>query len=354
MIGQFLPAHNDSNIGNYAFTAVQHDHVLINQYKSPQQPGIFTDPAMLLNFLYTFSGILLLYAGAELLVRGSVSLSWKFNVTPMLTGLVVVGLGTSSPELVVSIQATLQGSGEIAAGNIIGSNISNLALVMGIAALIFPLHASASLLRREVPVMITVSLLLTLLLFNGFLGRIDAGILLIALLIYLVCTIRNNLKPVFAEEPQGFFTRKSPILITASLAGLTILLIGANLMVAGASGIARQLDVGEGVIGLTVVAIGTSLPELATAVVAAVRKQGDLILGALIGSNILNILFVLGITATVTPIVLVDIMTMDLVLMSLLAILMIPVIRTGYVVSRLEGAFLLAGYIIYVTFLFVR
>ncbi len=309
---------------------------------------------MLLNILYTFAGIFLLYIGAEVLVRGSVALSWKFRVTTMLTGLIVVGFGTSSPELFVSLQATLQGSGEIAAGNIIGSNISNLALVMGLAALVFPLHASAQLLIREVPVMIAVSVLLTLLLLGGVLGRMEGIILLFALMIYLFITIRSNLKPAFAEEPKAFFTKNPPLLIVVTLAGLAVLITGASLMVSGASGIARDLDIGEGIIGLTVVAIGTSLPELATAIVAAVRKQSDLILGALIGSNILNILFVLGVTATVRPIVLVDIMDLDLLLMTLLAILMVPVIRTGYVVSRLEGGLLFAGYMVYIVWLFMR
>ncbi|MBP3192585.1 calcium/sodium antiporter [Natronogracilivirga saccharolytica] len=309
---------------------------------------------MLLNILYTFAGIFLLYIGAEVLVRGSVALSWKFRVTTMLTGLIVVGFGTSSPELFVSLQATLQGSGEIAAGNIIGSNISNLALVMGLAALVFPLHASAQLLIREVPVMIAVSVLLTLLLLGGVLGRMEGIILLFALMIYLFITIRSNLKPAFAEEPKAFFTKNTPLLIVVTLAGLAVLITGASLMVSGASGIARDLDIGEGIIGLTVVAIGTSLPELATAIVAAVRKQSDLILGALIGSNILNILFVLGVTATVRPIVLVDIMDLDLLLMTLLAILMVPVIRTGYVVSRLEGGLLFAGYMVYIVWLFMR
>ncbi len=309
---------------------------------------------MVLDITFTFGGILLLYVGAELLVRGSVALSQKFRVTPLLIGLIVIGLGTSSPELVVSIEATLIGSGEIAVGNIIGSNISNLALILGLAALFHPIRASSDLLRREVPIMIAVSILMTLLLWNGILSRLNGVILLAGLIVYLVLTIRDNITPALPAKDVALHRFGTPVVILSTLAGLTILILGAHLMVKGATGIARTFNIPEGVIGLTVVAVGTSLPELATAMVAAVRRQGELILGALIGSNILNVLFVLGVTGSVRAVHLTDIMLDDLVVMSLIALLMIPVIRTGYVVSRPEGALLLAIYGGYLAYLFIR
>ncbi len=309
---------------------------------------------MVSDLIFTFSGVALLYFGAELLVRGSVALSHKFRVTPLLIGLIVIGLGTSSPELVVSIEATLIGSGEIAVGNIVGSNISNLALILGLAALFHPIRAQKELLGREIPVLIIISVLMTLLLWNGVLSQLDGAVLLAALIIYLVITIRDNITPAIAETEVAFKRLRTPLVIVATLAGLGILILGAHLMIKGATGIARTFHIPEGVIGLTIVAVGTSLPELATAIVASLRKQGELILGALIGSNILNILFVLGVTGVVRSVHLTDIMLDDLLVMTAFAVVMIPVIRTGYTVSRLEGGLLLVAYAGYVAYLFVR
>ncbi len=309
---------------------------------------------MIIEITQTLIGVLLLYAGAELLVRSSVALSQKLRVTPLLIGVIVIGLGTSSPELVVSIEATLIGSGEIAVGNIVGSNISNLALILGIAALFHPIRGQKELLRREVPVMIAISLLMTFLLWDGVLSRFNGVMLLAGLFIYLWLTIRSSITPVIAENEVGFHGFSTPVVIIGSLIGLGTLVLGAHLMISGATGIARAFQIPEGVIGLSMVAVGTSLPELATAIVATLRKQGELILGALVGSNILNMLLVLGVTGIVRPVYLVDIMVDDLVLMSALAVLMIPVIRTGYVVSRLEGFMLLVIYCGYLGWLFMR
>jgi cation:H+ antiporter len=292
--------------------------------------------------------------GAEMLVRGSVALSHKFRVRPMLIGLIVIGLGTSSPELVVSIEAALIGSGEIAVGNIIGSNISNLALILGLAVLFRPILAGKELLVRDIPVMISVSMFMTLLLWNGTLSRLDGLLLLSGLVLYMVITIRLNIRPHISDEDLAYRTRSVPIVLLATLAGVAILILGANLMIKGATGIARTFDIPEGIIGLTIVAIGTSLPELAAAIVAAIRRQGELILGALIGSNILNILFVLGVTGAVRAVHLTDIMLDDLIIMTLLAILMVPIIRTGYVIGRLEGVLLVVTYAAYLCYLFIR
>ncbi len=309
---------------------------------------------MVTEFFLTVGGILLLYTGAEMLVRGSVALSHKFRVRPMLIGLIVIGLGTSSPELVVSIEAALIGSGEIAVGNIIGSNISNLALILGLAVLFRPILAAKELLTRDIPVMIAVSAFMTLLLWNGILTRLDGILLLVGLFFYMVITIRMNIRPHISEEDLAYRTRSVPVVLLATLAGVGILILGANLMIKGAVGIARIFEVPEGIIGLTIVAIGTSLPELAAAVVAAIRRQGELILGALIGSNILNILFVLGVTGAVRAVHLTDIMLDDLVIMTIFAVLMVPVVRTGYKIGRLEGVLLLLLYAGYISYLFIR
>lgn len=309
---------------------------------------------MITSILFTIGGILLLYAGAEMLVRGSVALSHRLRVRPLLIGLIVIGLGTSSPELVVSIQATLTGSGEIAVGNILGSNISNLALILGLAVLFRPITADRELLKRDIPVMIAVSGLMTVMLWNGMLTRLDGFLLLAGLILYMVITIRLNFAPHSSDSDHGPGTYGVSFVLAATLAGGVILLLGANLIVKGAAGIALRLDIPEGIVGLTIVAVGTSLPELAAAIVAAVRRQGELILGALIGSNILNVLFVLGVTGAIRAVQLRDIMPVDLIIMMLLTVLMIPIIRTGYVIDRRKGALLLIIYAGYLGYLFIR
>ncbi len=311
---------------------------------------------MIVDLVYTLLGVALLYAGAEMLVRGSVSLSQKFRVTPILVGLIVIGLGTSSPELVVSLRAAIAGSGEVAVGNVIGSNISNIALILGIGALIRPIRANQNLLRSEVPTLIVVTLLLSLLVYNGLLTNMNGLFLILALLVYLAVTVRYHNAPAAKSlDTVSDETGKSTfLLVSVAIAGLILLIGGAELMVTGALGLARAFQLSEAVIGLTVVALGTSLPELATAIIAAVRKQGDLILGGLIGSNILNILFVLGVTASIQSIELVDIRLQDLLLMCFLAVILWPMLRTGYVVSRFEGGVLLLVYSGYLIHLFMR
>ncbi len=308
---------------------------------------------MLQDLLFTTTGIAILYFGAELLIKGSITLSYKYRVQPLLVGLLVIGLGTSSPELVVSIVAAISDRGEIAVGNIIGSNISNFALILGLGALIYPVATKKSLLRIELPVLIATSLLVTLLTLNGLLSRWNGLLLLFGLVAYLFITIRSNSPSVFTK-PDTIDTRASTgVMLLRIGVGLVFLIAGAELMISGLTGLARLFQLSEAVIGLTAVAVGTSLPELATTVVAGVRKQGDLILGALIGSNILNLLFVLGVTIIIRPITLIDITLSDLIIMTTLAVIIVPIIRTGYVVSRLEGVFLLIIYAGYIAWLFM-
>ncbi|MDG5767680.1 calcium/sodium antiporter [Balneolales bacterium ANBcel1] len=307
---------------------------------------------MIVDLIFTLAGIFLLYLGAELLVNGSIAISKRLGISPMLIGMVVIGLGTSSPELVVSLQAALIGSGEVAVGNIVGSNISNIALILGIAALIVPIGVERSVIRIEVPVLIAASLFMGYLLFDGMITRLNGLLLLACLAGYLLMAIRSHTAPVFSEETESRLEKfRTHWLLAGSLAGILLLVAGAHTMITGALGLASIFQISDTVIGLTLVAVGTSLPELATAISASLRKQGDLIIGGLIGSNILNVLFVLGITSAVSPLEIAGITWGDLALMSLLAIVLWPVCRTGYVVSRTEGGLLLllyAGYMIWV------
>ncbi len=312
---------------------------------------------MIYELLITLAGAVLLYAGAESLVRSSVSLSNRFRIPPMLIGLVIIGLGTSSPELVVSIEATLKGSGEIAVGNVVGSNISNIALILGIAALIWPVRVARNLISIEVPVLIAASLLMAILVYNGWVTRINGLLMLAGLGAYIIFKIRSHSARTYPETEEWKGAKRgirSFWLVLGTLAGLILLIFGAELMITGAIGLAETYQLSEAVIGLTIVAVGTSLPELATAISAALRKQGDLILGGLIGSNILNILFVLGITAVVRPIELTDITSIDLLLMTLLAVIIWPIFRSDYLVSRFEGVVLLLIYTGYIAWLFIR
>ncbi len=311
---------------------------------------------MLVDLLFTITGIIMLYFGAELLVNGSLALSKRWRVRPMLIGILVVGLGTSSPELIVSIEAALIGSGEVAAGNIIGSNISNLALILGIAALISPIGVHKSLFRKELPVLAVISLLSAWMMMDGYISRLEGLALIVMLGVYLFHAIRTSRSSVSVpgEAPTAFEKRSSIAVSLITLGGLLVLLAGAHLMITGSLGLSRHWGWNEAVIGLTVVAVGTSLPELATAVVAGFRKQTDLLMGALIGSNVMNLLFVLAVTALVRPIEMPNIMPADLIVMVVLVLLLLPFSRTGWVISRAEGGFLLLVYALFFGFLLVR
>jgi cation:H+ antiporter len=304
-------------------------------------------------------GFALLVGGADLLIRGGASVALRLGLTPLVVGLTVVAFGTSCPELVVSLRAALVGSGSIAVGNVVGSNICNIALILGLAALIRPLNVKLKLIRWDVPIMIGCSLVIGVLLLDGSIAR-GEGILLwagivayVALSIHLAQREKRQLQAALLEAaPVPTHPSKALGLdLVMIAAGLGLLLFGADLFVKGAVTIARYLGVSEAVIGLTLVALGTSLPELATSAVAAFRGQADIAVGNVIGSNIFNILAILGVTATIHPLRWEGIGMLDLGVMAGLALLMLPLMRTGFRVSRLEGVFLLfvyAAYIIYI------
>lgn len=302
------------------------------------------------------AGLAMLFVGAESLVRGSTSLALRMGIAPLVVGLTVVAFGTSSPELVVSVQAAIDGRGAIAVGNVVGSNIANIALILGLTALIRPMKVNTQLIRLDVPIVIASSLLLVALLFDGRLGRLDGALLSAGIVAYVAFLLRQarrerpKVKEDFAEAlpgPKGHVGRDALFVVL----GLGLLVLGANLLVDGAVAVAQRLDISEAIIGLTVVAIGTSLPELATSVVAALRREGDLAIGNVVGSNIFNILGILGLSSLVQTLDSGGIRMADLVVMVAIALLLFPMIWTGRRLSRAEGAFLLVCYAAYMAFL---
>jgi cation:H+ antiporter len=298
-------------------------------------------------------GLILLTVGAECLVRAGSSLALRMGVTPLVVGLTIVALGTSSPELVVSGEAAFYGNSAIALGNVIGSNIGNIALILGIAALVCPMKAHAEVVQREMPVMIGVTVLLWILLADGQLGRIDgfilfAGSFAYTFFVYFVAR-RNKSREVEDEFAEAVGNTSRPAWLDALMliGGLALLVVGAKLLIDGALVIAAYFKVSQVIIGLTVVAIGTSLPELATSVVAAWKKEPDVALGNAIGSNILNILFVLGFTAMIQPISAAEIKLRDLSVMLGYAVLLFVLLRLRSVLDRAGAAVLLVGYLVY-------
>ncbi|MEQ8246929.1 MAG: calcium/sodium antiporter [Alphaproteobacteria bacterium] len=262
---------------------------------------------MIVDFGLLLLGLVLLFFGGEALVRGSVSIAERFGISKFVVGLVIVGFGTSAPEMLVSVQAALAGSPDIAIGNIVGSNIANILLIVGVAALIAPIANNDTSIRRDIIVMVAVSAWLAVMLRRDELGFATGAALFAAFLFYLVVTYvleRRRQASVFVEEAKAVEERPRSPGLAAGLAGLGIVLLvaGAKVMVDGASGIAASFGISEAVIGLTVVAVGTSLPELATAIVAAIRRHGEVALANVIGSNIFNILAILGVTALIAPV----------------------------------------------------
>ncbi|QQS35679.1 MAG: calcium/sodium antiporter [Ignavibacteriales bacterium] len=306
--------------------------------------------------LFFIAGVVLLFVGAEGLIRGSSNLAIKIGIKPLVVGLTVVAFGTSTPELVVSLKAALIGNGSISLGNVVGSNIANIALILGVAALIKPLDVHTSVILREIPVMIGISLVLMLLLLDGELGFTDGLIFVIGLLVYVFVNVIMALKEKNAEVNSEFNEGlKSKLGISVSIlfmiGGLGLLIVGADLFVRSAVAIAKKFDVSDAVIGLTIVAVGTSLPELITSIVASYKKEADIAIGNVVGSNVFNILGILGITALIVPISSAGISYLDLGMMLFTAILLLPLSKSGFSITRLEGGFLLAGYLFYIYYL---
>jgi len=295
-------------------------------------------------------GLAMLYYGAEFLVKGAAALAAALGVPSLVIGLTVVALGTSMPELLVSLSAGWEGKGDIAVGNVVGSNIFNLAAILGLAAVIRPLQVTSQLIRRDVPVMILSALgLVALLLFDGSLGRLDGVILFGAFLLYMAYTVIDALRHPFMrlesdQETISCSRKKTGRDLLLIVVGLVLLAGGAQALVAGAVALAKLFGVSEAVIGLTIIAAGTGLPELATSVMAAVRHEADISVGNIVGSNIFNILCILGACSIITPLQAAGITAVDLWVMAGLSLLMLPLMRTGFRINRAEGALLLIIY----------
>jgi len=317
---------------------------------------------MFLGTILVLAGLLLLYYGAEYLVTGSSRLALSFGVRPLVVGLTVVAFATSMPELLVSLFAAVRGSSSMAAGNIIGSNIANIGLILGVAALIAPIAVAKTTLVREVPIMIAASLGLYLVAFDGELSFPNGLVLFFCLLIFLgycVLTARSPSLPEDGEIAQVLSqssTRrgKDVFLVVVGMAGLAV---GAELMVRGAVMIATLLGVSELVIGLSVVAIGTSLPELAASVMSAWKGEMDISVGNVIGSNIFNVLFVLGICPMVHPIAIEPrVISIDFPIMLTFCVLLIGLLtlmKPRLLLNRKSGALLLGAYVLFVASLFL-
>jgi cation:H+ antiporter len=311
---------------------------------------------MTIAVLLVLAGAALLYGGAEGLVRGASSLALRLGMTPLVIGLTVVAFGTSTPELVVSVEAALAGKGSLAVGNVVGSNIGNVGLILGLSALIAPLAVQARIIRLDLPLLVLVSAGVAVLLLDGEMGRGEGALLFAGLIAYVGFTLRASRREsaaVAQEFAEGVPrpTGSAALDAVLVLGGLALLAVGARLLVSGATTIAQAAGVEEAVIGLTVVAIGTSLPELATSVVAALKGEGDIAVGNVVGSNLFNILGILGIAALVRPLSAGGIDAVDLWVMLGAAVLLLPMMWTGRRVSRLEGGVLVAGYVAYVAYL---
>jgi len=308
---------------------------------------------MFLPIVLIILSLVLLTAGAEGLVRGSASIALRAGLTPLVIGLTVVAFGTSSPELVVSLKASLAGLGDLAVGNVVGSNIFNIGIILGITALVCPVPVRLQIIKIDAPVMVIAAIVLPLLLMGGILGRVEGGILLVGLIAYIIFNVRlarRETSAAIAEEFSEGLPRQSRHWLwdIAYLGGgLALLVVGSNLLVDNCIVIARAAGLSEAVIGLTIVAAGTSMPELATSVVAAFRKEPDIAIGNIVGSNIFNILGILGVSSLVAPITVTNIQTTDYLVMIGISILLVPVLWSGLRVRRLEGALLLACYFSY-------
>lgn len=313
----------------------------------------------LITLAYLLGGLVLLVVGAEALVRGASRLAARFGISPLIIGLTVVAFGTSAPETAVSIQASLNGSGDIAVGNVIGSNIANILLILGLSALVAPLVVSRQLVRLDVPVMIGAGLLTFGLAWNGQVSQLDGFILLALLLVYTAFLVIVSKREKSRQQDEfGASDTNKPfgwvLQLLMVLVGLVLLIVGSNLLIEGAVALARALGLSELVIGLTVIAVGTSMPELATSLMAVYRGERDIAVGNIVGSCIFNLLLVLGAGAaisaeglSISP----NALAFDLPVMLAVFVACLPIFFSGYRINRWEGLLFFGYYIAYTLYL---
>lgn len=318
-----------------------------------------------MEYILIIVGLLLLFAGGEALVRGSVVISKRLGISAILIGMVVVGFGTSTPELLVSVKASLAGQPDIALGNIVGSNIANVLLILGVSALFCPVICADQAIKRDMMAVVFVSALLFVLTFIGMASAMVGTVMVVMLIAYIVYSYSADLRDkkalpatspdtVHEHEAQEFSNKLGlGISILMSVGGIIMLVFGADLLVEGASAVARQAGISEAVIGLTLVAVGTSLPEFAAAISAALKRNSDVIIGNVLGSNLFNILGILGVTAIIKPIPLAGhIASFDVPINLGVAVITFMIIYLAQRISRMTGMIFLLSYILYIGWLY--
>ncbi|HRP24262.1 MAG TPA: calcium/sodium antiporter [Thauera sp.] len=319
---------------------------------------------MLQQVLMFVAGLVVLVIGADVLVRGASRLAVSFGVSPLVVGLTVVAFGTSAPEMAVSVGSALAGNPDLAIGNVVGSNIANVLLILGISALITPLLVDEQIIRQEIPIMIGASVLLVVVALDGRIGLLESialFALVVAYTVFLVVQSRRASKAVQdefeTEIPTSNWDRHWSVQVALVVVGLAMLVVGADWLVDAAVAFARAFGVSDLVIGLTVVAVGTSMPEIATSIVAAIRGQRDIAVGNVVGSNVFNILAVLGVTGIVSGAglpVSEAARNFDLWVMLAVAFACLPIMITGREIARWEGGVFLAYYAAYTAWLVLQ
>ncbi len=317
---------------------------------------------MLLHAAYFVMGLVALVAGAEALVRGASKIATSFGISPLVVGLTIVAFGTSSPEIAVSVGAVVNGNSDIAVGNVVGSNVFNVLFILGISALVTPLVVHAQVIRQEVPIMIGASLMLGVMALDGRVGRWESGFLVALLLGYTVFVVRQSraetaeVRDEYAAgmRRSGSWDDRRAAQVLLMVTGLALLVLGSNWLVDASVAFARALGVSDLVIGLTIIAAGTSMPEVATSVMAAVRGERDIAVGNVIGSNTFNILGCVGLSGLVSDSglgIAAAVLNFDLWVMIAVAVACLPVFAVGREIGRGRGLLFLAYYVAYVTYL---
>ena len=307
---------------------------------------------MLINIVLLVMGIVVVLKGADWLTDGAVNIASRFGVSQMVIGLTIVAMGTSMPELCVSMVSALKGTPDLAVGNVVGSNTLNTLLIVGCSAQVAPIMVKRSSVRRDIPFAVLASLLMLIFCLDGGIGRLDAALLFILFAVFMFVTVKYGKN----EGTETKTTEMAPLGKAALLlvVGLVCLILGSNLFVDNASFVASTLGVSDAVIGLTIVAGGTSLPELATSMVSAKKGNSDIAIGNVIGSNVFNILMIIGVTGLVKPMHIKGITSLDLIVMLASMLLLWFFCRTTYKVKRWEGAVLAISYIAYIAWLIAQ
>ena len=321
-----------------------------------------------MTFLMFFAGLVGLVAGAELLVRGASKLALSFGISPLVVGLTIVAFGTSAPEMAVSVGAVLNGQNDIAIGNVVGSNIFNVLFILGLSAIITPLVVNIQLIRQEVPIMLGASLLLLIFALDGRIDMVDGAMLfalLLAYTVFLIVQSRNETKAAqdeyaaeFRPAEKGGWDERLPIQLSLILIGLAFLVLGSHWLVTAAVVFAKALGVSDVVIALTIVAAGTSMPEVATSVMAAIKGERDIAVGNVVGSSTFNILGCVGLSGLAAGsaglVIPGAVMQFDIWVMLAVALACLPVFMTGREIARWEGGVFLGYYVAYVTFIVLQ